>query len=128
MFRPVHFEIHTADPDRTIAFYQALFGWTFQPWGPPGTYWMVVTGTEAPGIDGGMLPRQGPRPGDAQPVSSFVCTVEVPDLDHRLALAAEHGGTVAVGKNPIPTIGWLAYVKDPDGNLVGMMQNDPSAA
>jgi predicted enzyme related to lactoylglutathione lyase len=28
----------------------------------------------------------------------------------------------------IPGIGWLAYVKDPDGNIFGMMQMDAGAA
>jgi predicted enzyme related to lactoylglutathione lyase len=35
---------------------------------------------------------------------------------------------MAVPKMPIPGIGWLAYVKDTEGNLVGVMENDPSAA
>ena len=29
---------------------------------------------------------------------------------------------------PIPTVGWLAYGKDPDGNMFGMMQLDAKAA
>ncbi len=29
MPRPIHFEIHAADPQRAIAFYAALFGWGF---------------------------------------------------------------------------------------------------
>jgi predicted enzyme related to lactoylglutathione lyase len=28
---------------------------------------------------------------------------------------------------PIPGVGWLAYVKDPDGNILGLMQTDPGA-
>jgi predicted enzyme related to lactoylglutathione lyase len=29
---------------------------------------------------------------------------------------------------PIPGVGWLAYIKDPDGNIIGLMQPDPKAA
>jgi predicted enzyme related to lactoylglutathione lyase len=29
---------------------------------------------------------------------------------------------------PVPGVGWLGYAKDPDGNLFGVMQRDPSAA
>jgi predicted enzyme related to lactoylglutathione lyase len=29
---------------------------------------------------------------------------------------------------PIPGMGWLAYVKDTEGNIFGMMQSDPAAA
>ena len=28
---------------------------------------------------------------------------------------------------PIPTVGWLAYGKDTEGNLFGMMQADAAA-
>jgi predicted enzyme related to lactoylglutathione lyase len=27
---------------------------------------------------------------------------------------------------PVPGVGWLAYCKDPEGNIFGVMQNDPS--
>ena len=37
-------------------------------------------------------------------------------------------GHVAVAKMPIPGMGWLAYAKDTEGNIFGMMQPDPSAA
>jgi predicted enzyme related to lactoylglutathione lyase len=28
---------------------------------------------------------------------------------------------------PIPGLGWLAYYKDTEGNIFGMMQPDPNA-
>ena len=37
------------------------------------------------------------------------------------------GGTIALPKMPIPGIGWLAYAKDTEGNLFGLMQADPAA-
>jgi len=37
------------------------------------------------------------------------------------------GGLIVVPKMPIPTVGWLAYFKDPDGNIHGLYQNDPQA-
>ena len=30
-------------------------------------------------------------------------------------------------KMPIPGMGWVAYYKDPDGNIFGMIQNDQKA-
>jgi predicted enzyme related to lactoylglutathione lyase len=27
----------------------------------------------------------------------------------------------------VPAVGWLAYIKDPEGNILGMMQMDPAA-
>jgi predicted enzyme related to lactoylglutathione lyase len=29
---------------------------------------------------------------------------------------------------PVPGIGWLAYLKDTEGNVFGVMQPDPAAA
>ena len=128
MPRVVHFEIHADDPDRAVAFYSGLFGWRLDKWDGPVDYWLVTTGPDTDrGINGGLVRRRGPRPSDGQPVNSYVCTVEVPDLDDRLVLAANLGAESAVPKMPIPGVGWLAYVKDPEGNILGLMQPDPSA-
>ena len=37
------------------------------------------------------------------------------------------GGTMALPKMPVPGVGWLAYVKDTEGNILGMMQRDTGA-
>ena len=127
MPRPIHFEIHAAEPQRAIAFYTALFGWKFEQWaGQP--YWLVSTGDKsAPGIDGGLLPRRGPAPAEMAGVNAFVCTIDVPDVDAASARVVELGGTIALPKMPIPTVGWLAYGKDTEGNLFGMMAMDANA-
>ena len=128
MGRVVHFEIHAEDPERAAAFYKGLFGWSVTKWDGPVEYWLVTTGPDAErGINGGVVRRRGPRPAEGQPVNSYVCTVEVPDLDDRLAKAAELGAELALAKMPVPGVGWLAYIKDPEGNILGLMQPDPSA-
>jgi predicted enzyme related to lactoylglutathione lyase len=33
-----------------------------------------------------------------------------------------------VPKAPVPGVGWLAYVTDTEGNVLGLMQEDASAA
>ncbi|MDF1503072.1 VOC family protein [Roseisolibacter sp. H3M3-2] len=129
MPRPVHFEIHATRAEALVDFYGRLFGWTFEPWGPPGTYWLIRTGDAGtPGIDGGLVARRGAAPTDGQAVNAFVCTVDVDDVAQSLARVAALGGSVAHPRMPIPGVGWLGYGKDPDGNLFGMMQNDPAAA
>jgi predicted enzyme related to lactoylglutathione lyase len=59
-------------------------------------------------------------------VNAFVITVDVDNLDAKLEMV--EGDAVVVPKMAVPGIGWLAYVKDPDGNIFGMMQADTSAA
>lgn len=127
--RPIHFEIHAVDPDAMAAFYADLLGWTIQKWEGPMEYWSIVTGAEGePGIDGGLLRRRGPAPAEGAPVNAFVCTVSVSDIDAALAKAQALGGALALPKSPIPGVGWLGYIKDPDGNIVGLMQADEGAA
>lgn len=126
MPRVVHFEIHAGDPDRAVNFYQNLFGWTFQKWEGPMPYWLVTTGPDdQPGINGGLLPRQGEI--DGQAVIAYVCTVDVDDVDASQEKAVANGGQVVVPKMPIPGMGWLVYCKDTEGNIFGMMQGDPNA-
>lgn len=128
MSRAVHFEVHASNPQKLIDFYSALFGWTFNKW-DGGEYWMIHTGDETkPGINGGLMPRRGDLPAPNAAVNAFVITVDVEDVDDCVARAKSRGGSVALPKMPIPGIGWLAYIKDPDGNIMGMMQADTEAA
>ena len=128
MGRVTHFEIHASKPEALISFYSTLFGWQFTPWGSDG-YWLVKTGEDGtPGIDGGLLKRNGSTASLGQPVNCFVCTVEVDGLDSCLAQAQTLGAVVGVPKMAVPNVGWLAYLNDPDGNIVGVMQLDAQAA
>jgi len=121
MPRPVHFEIPSDNPEKAIAFYVAIFGWKFQKWEGPTPYWLITTGPDTePGINGGLLPRRDPR----QPC---VNTVNVPDIDAMIASVEAHGGKCVVPKMPVPGVGWLAYCKDVDENIFGLMQMDPTA-
>ncbi|HEU4456594.1 MAG TPA: VOC family protein [Longimicrobium sp.] len=128
MPRVVHFEVHAEDPERATRFYTELFGWTITQWGGPVDYRVITTGPDGqPGINGGMVRRMGPGPTDGQAVNAYVCTVDVESVDETLERAVALGGTVAHPKMPIPGVGWLAYAKDTEGNIFGIMQNDPSA-
>ena len=128
MPRPIHFEIQADDTERAIAFYTQLFGWQFAQWGQE-KYWLITTGEKSqPGIDGGLLPRRGAAPLAMAAVNAFVCTVDVANLDSTLEKAQSLGGMVVVPKMPVPTVGWLGYAKDTEGNIFGMMQMDAKAA
>lgn len=54
----------------------------------------------------------------------YVCTVDVPAIDALLDRLTAHGGTLALPKMAIPQVGWLAYAKDPEGNIFVFMQSD----
>ena len=114
------FAIHVDDTDRAIAFYEAVFGWAFEPWGPPGFY-LIRTGTEdSPGVQGLMHKRHEPRTGSG--LNGLECTVSVDDVDAVAARVAEHGGEVVMAKSVIPTVGALIYFHDREGNRLGAMK------
>ncbi|MEO1223236.1 MAG: VOC family protein [Pseudomonadota bacterium] len=128
MPRPTHFEIQADDPERARAFYAHVFGWAFEKIADePMAYWYIVTGDEDRGINGGMHVRSGPKPVEGQAVIGFVCTMDVDDLDATLDRALSAGASLAVAKMPIPGVGWQAYVKDTEGNIIGLHQSDASA-
>ncbi len=121
MSRVVHFEIPVTDIDRSIAFYQEVFGWTFQKWDGPEVYYLISTGPkDQPGIDGGLLKKRDPR----QPMAN---TIQVESVDDTIRLVEQHGGKCCMPKMAIPGVGWLAYFNDPEGNTHGVMQADPAA-
>ena len=121
MFRPIHFEIPAENPERAIAFYSNILGWKFTKWEGPTDYWLITTGDgQGPGIDGGLMQRRDP----AQPC---VNTIDVPNLDEYTKRVESNGGKNVVPKMPIPGVGWLAYFKDTEGHIFGLMQTDPNA-
>lgn len=121
MPRVIHFEIAAKEPERTAEFYANVFGWKVQKWDGPQDYWLVSTGSpDHPGIDGGIFAPSGLFTG-------YVNTIEVPAIDDYLILIAKTGGRVLTDKMKIPEMGYLAYCKDPDGNIFGLMQPDAAA-
>lgn len=125
MARIVHFEVHAANPERAVKFYESVFDWKFQHI-PSIDYWMISTGG-GPGIDGGMLRRRGDPPVPGQAVNAHMCTIGVDDIDASTKAALEAGATLALPKMAIPNIGHVAYLTDPEGNIFGVFQNDPAA-
>lgn len=125
MGRVTHFEIHVDDPERAMTFYGRLLGWTFQRWGGID-YWLAETGPDdQPGVNGALMKRDAPLQGG---IAAFVCTAEVDDVDATLAQVPGLGGAVEGAKLAVPGVGWHAYVRDSEGNLLGLMQEDPNAA
>ncbi len=110
----VHFEIRSADPDATRAFYAKLFGWTYPDGGIPG-YTYVDSGVEG-AVPGGISPLQ-----DGGPLVTFF--VGVPDVAATLEAAVANGGRVVQPATSVPgvTFGLLA---DPQGQVVGLASAD----
>ncbi|MFW9862206.1 MAG: VOC family protein [Candidatus Thorarchaeota archaeon] len=121
MGRVVHFEIVADDAERISKFYENVFNWKVQKWEGPMDYWFLMTGDEKePGIDGAFGMRQSPD-------DAVVNTIDVDDVDKYVKLVEENGGEIVRPKQVIPGVGYLAYFRDTEGNLWGMMKDDPEA-
>ena len=121
MSRVVHFEIHADDTDRASKFYSDVFDWKFQKWDGPMDYWLVQTGEESePGINGGLMKRR-------DPAGRVYNTIGVHDLAAQIDKVTAAGGQIVVPTMAVPGVGWLAYFKDTEGNIFGMMQPDSDA-
>ncbi len=121
MPRVVHFEFAAQDPEKTAEFYRKALGWVIQKWDGPAEYWLVSTGAEGErGIDGGILRRQDGAP-------RTVATVGVDSVDEAVQQVVRSGGQVMVPKMAIPGVGYQAYCTDPEGNVFGLHEPNPSA-
>lgn len=120
MPRIVHFEMGAADPERASAFYEQVFGWKIEKWDGPIDYWLVMTGEEEAGIDGGIVRRE-------QFANNAVNTIDVPDVDRYIEQIERAGGKIAQPKMAIPGVGYMAYMFDTEGNRFGIMQSDTEA-
>ena len=122
MSRVIHFELPADNPNRAIAFYEKVFGWKFEKWEGPMEYWLITTGPEdQPGIDGGLTRREDPAAGIEN-------MIDVKDLDAALVDVKAQGGEVTRPRMAIPGVGWLAYIKDTEGNIFGLIESDPQAS
>jgi hypothetical protein len=113
----VHFEIPSGDTGRAKEFWGSLFGWEFQSWDGPMEYHMIQ-GTE-PG--GGLMPAQ---PGQ----SGLTVYFDTDDIDATAGQVESLGGTIVMGKTPIPGMGFFAFCKDTEGNDFALWQSDESAS
>jgi predicted enzyme related to lactoylglutathione lyase len=119
------FAIHCDDVPRAKRFYEQVFGWKFEAWGPPDFY-LIHTGTEGePGILGLLQHRAEPLTGTG--LRGFECTIAVQDVEATQKLVDKHGGKVTMPKALIPTVGWIIRFFDTEQNVVCAGQFDPNA-
>ncbi len=119
MPRPVHFEFPAENTERATKFFTDVFGWKFTSWGD-GSYQLADTGTEEGGIHGAIMQRKDPN----QPVTNSIMVDSIEEYGKKIE---ENGGHIVVPKQTVPTMGYLAYFKDTEGNIHGLWQNDPTA-
>lgn len=124
--RVVHFEIPYDDADRAGSFYERAFGWELMPL-PEMGYTLVMSGpsddrgpTEPGFINGGLMAR-------TEPFTAPNIVIDVANLEDALKAVGEAGGTTVSERQAVGDMGFVAYFKDPEGNLVGLWETAASA-
>jgi predicted enzyme related to lactoylglutathione lyase len=122
-----HFAINADDVPRARRFYENVFGWKFNAWGPPGFY-MIEPGNGAPvhALRGSLQQRREIVPG--VPMHGFECTISVSDIDAASAAVTSNGGTIVMPKCTLTGVGQLLFFRDSEGNIAGAMQYDENAS
>lgn len=117
-----HFEIPADDMARAKKFYGAVFGWKIQD--VPGMEYAMADSVETDqnrqpigGTNGGILKRNG----DYAKTTSITITVDDADLAVQRVVGA--GGRLVREKQKFGGIGYVAYVMDTEGNVVGIWQS-----
>jgi uncharacterized protein len=120
--RVVHFEIPADDMGRAKEPYRSAFGWNLNTMPDMGYTMVSTTPTDDQGapkdpgaINGGMLKRESP-------VTSPAITIDVDDIDKALETIASNGGSTVQGKRSVMDMGFSAYFKDTEGNVMGLWE------
>jgi uncharacterized protein len=126
--RVVHFEVPFSDGKRARDFYQQAFDWQLNEM-PEMKYTIVSTGPAdengmpaEPGfIGGGMFEREPTFP------QGPVITIDVQSIDDALEKIRSLGGEAVGEKMPVGEMGFAAYFKDTEGNVMGLWETAGSS-
>lgn len=105
-----YIEFTTSNIERTRIFYTAVFGWTFQDWGPD------YIGFQGAGIDGGFSQGQMPEP--TLNAAPLVVLYSV-DLQATQAAIVAAGGSIVVPTFEFPG-GRRFHFSDGAGNVLAV--------
>lgn len=109
MAKMEHFEIPVDDIERAQTFYRGVLGYEYEPWGQEMG---MLRQPEAEGVNGDLHLR-GPVP---HPTVVFT----VDRIEDVVALAEAHGGELIGGIEPMGENARYAYLKDSEGNIIGV--------
>ena len=107
----IHFDIGCKDSAKTKEFYSQLFDWKIEKQGAADS---ITTGSKE-GIQGHITSL------GHEPEHYITFYVQVGDIKTYLDKAKKLGGKTLVPAVKIPT-GQFAWLSDPDGNIVGLLQ------
>src|ERR1700704_1076401 len=88
------FAINAEDVSRARRFYSKVFGWKFEPWGPPNFFRIATGNKNNPGISGALHQRREIVPGKV--TQGFECSISVADIDATVSAIKTCGGKIVL--------------------------------
>jgi predicted enzyme related to lactoylglutathione lyase len=117
-----HFSIACEDVERAKRFYEAVFQWHIEPWGPPD-YYLIFPDFPDRTVTGDLHQHaEAAAPGAGH--RGFECTIRVDDVGATAATVVANGGRIDMKEMRIEGVGNLIYFIDTEGNRVGAMKYD----
>ena len=125
MDKVVHFELPADNVERAKKFYKETFDWQMQDM-PEMNYIILRTvdidekmmPKESGAINGGMFKR-----GDTNNmINGPTLSVGVDDIDSAIKKIKNAGGLILKDKMPVGDMGFMAYFKDTEGNILSVWQ------
>jgi predicted enzyme related to lactoylglutathione lyase len=111
------FEIYVQDMDRAKTFYEKTLQTTFQHLDSPDIeMWAFPMLPDKPGCPGALVRMPGKDSGSGGTIIYFSCA----DCAEEAGRAAQHGGQVVKEKFSIGEYGFIAFVEDTEGNMIGL--------
>jgi len=109
------FEIPAADFGRAVRFYEAIFASPLRH----EAAWpnMAIFPCERPGISGAVVGGENRRPSTDGVAIYLNCEGRI---DAVLGRVEKAGGSIVEPKNHIPSVGWVAQIRDSEGNRIGL--------
>lgn len=110
----IHFEMSAKDIEKVKNFYERVFRWQFKK--PSNSnYWFIKTGNNK-GINGGIK--------KASLDNKVINIIEVRNIEETIKKIKNNNGEIIRKKALVKNIGWLAYFKDTEKNIFGILQRD----
>jgi predicted enzyme related to lactoylglutathione lyase len=114
----VHFEVIGKDGEKLQSYYSELFGWDVDADNP--MKYGIVKGEDNPSSMGSIGGGIATGPDGYEGHVTFY--IAVPDVEVALQKAESLGGTRIMGPETIMGEMVLGQLKDPEGNLIGLVQ------
>ena len=120
-----HFAIAADDVERAKRFYERVFGWRIEAWGPPDFYIIEADGDRPSGSiakRSDLIAARRQSPKDTGRGIGWECTIAIDDIAAIKTAIIKQGGKIVHDEFEIVSVGTLIRFEDTEGNIACAMK------